>query len=93
MVMATKMAKTAAIQATSGDFTGRMKAWPQRIKSFYTDVRMEMKKVTSPSLKEVQSTTTVVIIAVFLFGLYFWLIDNAIGQVIDRVLKYFSAHR
>jgi preprotein translocase subunit SecE len=91
--MATKMAKSAAVPAPGNDFIGRMKAWPQGIKSFYTDVRMEMKKVTTPSLKEVRATTTVVIIAVFLFGLYFWLIDNAIGQAIDRVLKYFAARR
>jgi preprotein translocase subunit SecE len=37
----------------------------------------------------VQSTTVVVVIAVFFFGLYFWLVDNAIGQVIDRMLRYF----
>ncbi len=84
------MAKTATYRATeSGSSFGGMKAWPQRIKSFYTDVRMEMKKVTTPSFKEVQSTTVVVIIAVFFFGLYFWLVDNAIGQVIDRMLRYF----
>ena len=49
-----------------------MKSWPQRIKTFYTDVRTEMKKVTTPSRKEVQATTVVVIITVFLFGAYFW---------------------
>lgn len=87
--MAIKMAKTAAVAAQSDDFTGRMKAWPQRIKSFYIDVRMEMKKVTTPSFKEVRSTTIVVVIAVFFFGVYFWLVDNAIGQVIDRLLRYF----
>ncbi len=90
--MATKMAKTAAIPAPSGDFSERMKAWPQRIKSFYTDVRMEMKKVTTPSLKEVRATTIVVTIAVFLFGLFFWIVDTVIGRGIDQVLKYF-AHR
>jgi preprotein translocase subunit SecE len=87
--MATKMAKTAAVPAQSDDFTGKLKAWPQQIKSFYTDVRMEMKKVTTPSFKEVRSTTVVVIIAVFFFGVYFWLVDNAIGQVIDRLLRSF----
>ena len=53
-----------------------IKAWPQRAKSFYNDVRTEMKKVTTPSRKEVQGTTTVVIITVFLFGFYFWVIDS-----------------
>jgi len=32
-----------------------------------------MKKVNSPSRKEVQATTTVVIITVFLFAFYFWM--------------------
>ena len=66
------MAKSAIIErAEDNSMMGRMKAWPQRAKSFYNDVRTEMKKVTTPSRKEVQGTTTVVIITVFLFGLYF----------------------
>ncbi len=65
-----------------------VKSWPQRIKSFYTDVRMEMKKVTTPSFKEVRATSVVVIVAVFLFGLYFFLIDNGISFVINRIIKY-----
>ena len=40
-----------------------------------------MKKVTSPSLKEVQATTVVVIITVFLFGVYFWAVDTVIGAL------------
>ncbi len=68
----------------------RMKSWPQRIKSFYVDVRTEMKKVTSPSRKEVQGTTAVVIITVFIFGLYFWIVDNVVGHGIDQVFRYFS---
>ena len=35
---------------------------------FLSDVRAEMRKVVSPSWKEVKTTTGVVIIAVFLFG-------------------------
>jgi preprotein translocase subunit SecE len=87
------MAKTATIQVSHQDGLGaRIKSWPQRGKSFYHDVRTEMKKVTSPSLKEVQATTTVVIITVFLFGAYFWAIDTVIGRGIDKLLRYF-AHR
>ena len=79
-----------AIATTGGDLGGRLKAWPDRIKAFYSDVRTEMKKVTSPSRKEVQGTTTVVIITVFLFGLYFWLVDLAISNSLERMLHYFS---
>jgi len=42
---------------------------------FLTDVRAEMRKVVTPSRKEVQSTTVVVIIAVGIFGLYFFVVD------------------
>ncbi len=72
--------------------TTAVRSWPERIKSFYSDVRTEMKKVTSPSRKEVQATTTVVIITVFLFGLYFWLVDLAISNSLERMLHYFSRH-
>ena len=75
-----------------GDFGDRIKSWPERIKSFYNDVRTEMRKVTTPSRKEVQGTTTVVIITVFLFGLYFWLVDLAISNTLERMLHYFSRH-
>jgi preprotein translocase subunit SecE len=85
------MAKTMAI-ANSGESLEKMKAWPERIKTFYNDVRNEMRKVSTPSLKEVQGTTTVVVITVFLFGLYFWIVDNAIGNGVNYLFKYFT-HR
>ena len=69
-----------------------VRSWPERIKTFYNDVRTEMKKVTSPSRKEVQATTTVVIITVFRFALYFWLVDLAISNSLERGLHYFSRH-
>ena len=37
---------------------------------FLSDVRAEMRKVVAPSPKEVKVTTSVVIIAVFLFGVF-----------------------
>ena len=43
---------------------------------FLTDVRGEMRKVVTPSRKEVEATTTVVIIAVFIFGVYFFVVDR-----------------
>ena len=69
-----------------------LRSWPERIRTFYHDVRTEMKKVTSPTRKEVQGTTTVVINTVFLFGLYFFLVDLAISNSLERMLHYFSRH-
>jgi len=79
--------------ATAGDnFGDRIKSWPDRIKSFYNDVRTEMKKVTSPAKKEVRGTTTVVIITVFLFGLFFFVVDYIISHTLEQMLHYLSRH-
>ena len=82
------MAKSAIAQMTENGGIASVKSWPQRVKSFYTDVLMEMKKVTTPSFKEVQATSIVVVVAVFLFGVYFFLIDNGISFVVNRIIKY-----
>ncbi len=67
-----------------------VKAWPERIKSFYNDVRTEMRKVTAPTWKEVQATTTVVIITVFIFAVYFAIIDYFIQQGVSWLFHYFK---
>ena len=76
--------------AAAGESFGGIKAWPERVKSFYNDVRTEMRKVTTPSRKEVQATTTVVLVAVFIFGVYFWIIDNLIGRGVDSLFHFFT---
>jgi len=84
-----------AIAATTGgggSLLDNIKGLPQRTKSFYAEVRTEMKKVHSPSRSEVQATTGVVIVTVFVFGLYFWIVDTAIGRGVSAVLNHF-AHR
>jgi len=69
-----------------------VRSWPERIKSFYNDVRSEMRKVTAPSWKEVQATTTVVVITVFLFALYFAIIDYIIQHGVSYMFNYFKVH-
>ena len=68
-----------------------VKSWPERIKTFYNDVRTEMRKVTAPSCKEVQATTTVVIITVFLFALYFVVIDFVIQHGVTALFSCFKS--
>jgi preprotein translocase subunit SecE len=69
-----------------------IKSWIEKTKNFYSDTRTEMKKVTSPSFKEVQSTTVVVIITVFLFAAYFEIVDLVLGKGVDQIFRYFT-HR
>jgi preprotein translocase subunit SecE len=90
MGVGTKKMANSVASADDNSFGGRMKSLPERIKAFYNDVRTEMRKVTAPSRKEVQSTTTVVLVAIFLFGLYFFIIDNVIGRGVDLLFRTFT---
>ena len=83
-----KMANSIAV----GSFGERLKSWPEKIRSFYNEVRTEMRKVTAPSLKEVRATTTVVIITVFIFALYFGIIDFIIQHAVTAMFSYFRVH-
>lgn len=57
----------------------------QRIKQFYHDVKVEMKKVSWPSRQEVISTTIVVIVAVFFFGFFLFGTDIVLAKVIEGI--------
>ena len=70
----------------------RLKSQPERLAEFLREVRSEMRKVIWPSRVEVQSTTTVVIVTVFLFATYFWLVDNIIGRAIEALLSHLAKH-
>jgi preprotein translocase subunit SecE len=61
-------------------------AWKE-FTHFLSDVRGEMRKVVTPSRKEVEATTTVVLIAVFIFGLFFFIVDSIFAFGLDRLLK------
>ena len=90
--MAVETKKMANLAAAGGNFGDQIKAWPDRIKVFYNDVRSEMRKVTAPSWKEVQATTTVVVITVFIFAAYFAVIDYFIQSGVTYLFNYFKAH-
>jgi len=85
------MAKSAVAEFMEQDsLGGKIKSWPVRVRSFGTDIRAEMKKVTSPSFKEVRATTAVVLVTVLLFGIFFFVVDGVVGTAMDRFLRYFG---
>jgi preprotein translocase subunit SecE len=77
------MAKAVVANVDNESTAGKMKGLPGRTRSFLGDVRNEMRKVTSPTRKEVQATTAVVIITVFIFAGYFFIVDGIIGRTLD----------
>ena len=87
-----QMTKAVALADNTGE-PGRgsqITGFANRTGDFLKDVRGEMRKVVTPSWKEVQATTTVVIITVFAFAGYFYLVDSIIGRAIQAVLRYLS---
>jgi preprotein translocase subunit SecE len=77
-----------AVTMAREDEGNKVTQFPGRVKGFLGDVRNEMRKVTFPSRKEVQATTTVVIITVILFGVYFFILDQVIASGINWVLHH-----
>jgi len=58
---------------------------------FLSDVRAEMKKVVTPTRKEVQATTSVVIVTVFIFGFFFWVTDSVFSRALQAILHKLGA--
>jgi preprotein translocase subunit SecE len=90
MAVETKKKMANSISSASQNFGERLKSWPERVKTFYNDVRTETRKVTAPSWKEVQATTAVVVVTVFIFGVYFWIVDNVLQRGVSFLYSYFG---
>jgi preprotein translocase subunit SecE len=58
----------------------------RELKSFFSEVKTELKKVTWPSKKEVYATTVVVILTTVFFGFYLYSLDILISQIFTRIL-------
>ena len=61
-----------------------------RLKKFLGDVRMELRRTTWPSKTEVQNTTIVVLITVFVFAAFLGVVDLALGSALRKLLEFFS---
>jgi preprotein translocase subunit SecE len=65
--------------------------WWSRSRTFLSQVRNEMDRVTWPSWKEVQATTLVVILTSVAFGVYLWGIDMILNTVAGTIFRTFGA--
>jgi preprotein translocase subunit SecE len=74
-----------------GGLLDTLKAYPQRLREYMHEVRIEMHQVTWPSREQVISTTFVVIVAVAFFGFFFFGVDSTVGYVLERLFNYFKS--
>jgi len=76
---------------TGGESGRGVTAWWTNSRTFLTEVRNEMRRVTWPSRKEVYATTVVVILTSAFFGLYLWGLDLALSRIVNGILGLFGA--
>ena len=64
--------------------------WIQSTKDYVESLKAEMRKVSWPNRKQVESTTAVVIVSVFAFAGYFEVVDTVLSAGIKGILNFFS---
>ena len=65
--------------------TTKKQNWLESTRAYLNDIRSEMKRVTWPNRERVQSTTMVVIVSVFIFAIYFKVVDTAIEKTVVSI--------
>ncbi len=81
------MADTTTLDNVRDAAGGRL----ERFRTFLSEVRNELKRVTWPSQKEVYATTIVVILTSAFFGLYLFALDYGINSLVQWIFRRFGA--
>jgi preprotein translocase subunit SecE len=79
-----------AVADNIGEARENVTGWWNRSRTFLTEVRNELKRVTWPSQKEVYATTIMVILTSAFFGLFLWLVDLGLTQAVHWVFSRFG---
>ncbi|MBZ5541129.1 MAG: preprotein translocase subunit SecE [Acidobacteriia bacterium] len=87
---AVKVKNEEAQGGIGGELGQKVTGTVQNTREFLHEVRVEMKQVTWPTREDVVSTTGVVIVTVFFFGVFLWLVDMGVQSVVQYVFKLFG---
>jgi preprotein translocase subunit SecE len=66
---------------------GEKVQWIGKIKDFFREVKIELKKVTWPSRKETMAATAMVIVLSVLVSFFLGLLDVGLAKLISGILK------
>ena len=79
-----------AVADNIGEARENVTGWWNRSRTFLTEVRNELKRVTWPSQKEVYATTVMVILVSAFFGLFLWVVDLGLTAAVNWVFHRFG---
>jgi len=85
------MEKGGEPEARAGWMDGPLGWVPRKLaelRTFFIEVRAELKKVTWPNRQEVQATTIVVVLTTVFFGFYLYGLDLVLSQIFSRILRH-----
>ena len=71
-------------------FLESVKEWPEITRNYIAELQLEMKRVTWPNRKQVETTTAIVILTVFAFAAYFYVVDKALGTAVHNIQRAFA---
>ena len=74
----------------SNNLIASVTSWPTRTRDYFNELKLEMKRVTWPSRKQVEGTTVVVIFTVFAFAAFFFVVDTILGDTVTRLYRALS---
>jgi preprotein translocase subunit SecE len=60
----------------------------QKIKHFFSETRVEMRKVTWPTRDELKESTKIVIVSTFVVTLFIGIIDQILTLIVRRLLGW-----
>jgi preprotein translocase subunit SecE len=60
----------------------------EKIKHFFSETRVEMRKVTWPTRDELKESTKIVIVATFVVTLFIGIIDQILTLLVRRLLGW-----
>jgi preprotein translocase subunit SecE len=60
----------------------------EKIKRFFSETRVEMRKVTWPTRDELKESTKIVIVATFVVTIFIGIIDQILSLLVKRLLGW-----
>jgi preprotein translocase subunit SecE len=83
----TAVGKIEPVKAAAAAVETKAPKKPFNPAKFFTEVRQEGRKITWPSRKETWVTTVMVLIMVVLAGVFFYVVDGALGFLTSYLTK------
>lgn len=75
-------------ESAIGGAIAEVGGWPQRTKTFLSEVRAELKRVSWPTWTQVKATTVVVLVTVAFFAVFFGVLDRLFTYSVELLLNY-----